>query len=477
MPSTGPNSHHYAVDAARLVEKCRSLLHAILDDVEAESSPRAFRRRSLQLAALGDGELFLVQILCNDVHWFAIAIYFTSSLHAYDVHWYCYCKSNPPHPPIPLALICVDRLIHTHLLDLLDREMEFLSSINENDLQKKAQLHQFFGEHTEFPALMDTVNTLRSVERVAREYRLDSRDIATAGFDGTAHRRTHSMPPSVLQSAILSIDDPIEDEHSSEGWYFGGGGRRSPSPPPLQSAGESSPPGTHRRAMSAAGVAGFPAFPAAADPSSPMKHSRSNKYCPSKSEKDSSLFRLIVTLQLCLVRIEEANSILCKGKARATTTCVERLRSGSFNADSTVYGRKDSYDVLDVSVSEDSEASQAPLEVERGQSKRAWKVLVTTGVVVGGALLISFQSKRDRQEQVKLLQNASKIAVGVATASYVRNRWRTLCMNARVANSADALEDWIFGWICLGNNDQSGYKQPLVPRKVRLHTSSFLARY
>ncbi|KAL9181884.1 hypothetical protein ACHAXT_012227 [Thalassiosira profunda] len=418
MPSTGPNSHHYAIDAARLVEKCRSLLHAILDDVEAESSPRAFRRRSLQLAALGD------------------------------------------------ALKCVDRLIHTHLLDLLDREMEFLSSINENDLQKKAQLHQFFGEHTEFPALMDTVKTLRSVERVAREYRLDSRDIATAGFDGTAHRRSHSTPPSVLQAAILSIDDPIEDEHSEvEGWYFGGGGRRSPSPPPLQSAGESSPPGTHRRAMSAAGVAGFPAFPAASDPSSPMKHSRSNKYCPSKSEKDSSLFRLIVTLQLCLVRIEEANSILCKGKARATTTCVERLRSGSFNADSTVYGRKDSYDVLDVSVSEDSEASQAPLEPERGQSKRASKALAVTGVVVGGALLVSSQSKRDRLEQVKLLQNASKIAAGVATASFVRNRWRTLCMNARVANSADALEDWIFGWICLGNNDQSGYKQHLVPRK------------
>lgn len=29
-------------------------------------------------------------------------------------------------------------------------------------------------------------------------------------------------------------------------------------------------------------------------------------------------------------------------------------------------------------------------------------------------------------------------------------------MNARVANSAEAIEDWIFHWICLVHNNKNG---------------------
>ena len=50
------NSHHYAIDAAKLVEKCRRLLHSILDVIESKSSIRAFQRQSYQLAALSDGK-------------------------------------------------------------------------------------------------------------------------------------------------------------------------------------------------------------------------------------------------------------------------------------------------------------------------------------------------------------------------------------------------------------------------------------
>ena len=52
------NSHHYAIDAAKLVEKCRRLLHSILDVMESKSSTRAFQRRSYQLASLSDGKQF-----------------------------------------------------------------------------------------------------------------------------------------------------------------------------------------------------------------------------------------------------------------------------------------------------------------------------------------------------------------------------------------------------------------------------------
>ena len=46
-------------------------------------------------------------------------------------------------------------------------------------------------------------------------------------------------------------------------------------------------------------------------------------------------------------------------------------------------------------------------------------------------------------------------------------------MNARIANSAAATEDWILQWICLVNNNGSemdaGYKQFISPRKVSLY--------
>ncbi len=64
-----PNSHHYAIDAAKLVEKCRRLLHSILDVLESKSSTRAYQRQSYQLATLSDGKL-LHFILLMAHHWF-----------------------------------------------------------------------------------------------------------------------------------------------------------------------------------------------------------------------------------------------------------------------------------------------------------------------------------------------------------------------------------------------------------------------
>ena len=54
--SVHTNNHHYAIDAAKLVEKCRSLLHSILSLMKANSSERAFQRRSVQMFTLADGK-------------------------------------------------------------------------------------------------------------------------------------------------------------------------------------------------------------------------------------------------------------------------------------------------------------------------------------------------------------------------------------------------------------------------------------
>ena len=47
-------------------------------------------------------------------------------------------------------------------------------------------------------------------------------------------------------------------------------------------------------------------------------------------------------------------------------------------------------------------------------------------------------------EQFKDLEVADKAAAGATTASFLflRKRCRVLCMNARVTNSADAIEEW-----------------------------------
>mmetsp|Transcript_19062 Transcript_19062/g.41528 ORF Transcript_19062/g.41528 Transcript_19062/m.41528 type:complete len:945 (+) Transcript_19062:239-3073(+) len=465
-----PNNHHYAIDAAKLVEKCRSLLHSILDVMESNnSSARAFQRRSFQLATLAD------------------------------------------------ALKCVDRLIHTHLLDLLDREMEYLSSINERDVQKKAQLHQFFGEHTEFPTLMDTVKTLQCAELVARDYRHRRDDFGDTSVrdsnNDSLHRRIHSKPPVVVHSVagggnsspFTSLDDPVEEEHhnSQGGWYCGDNnnirGSRSPSPPPpsppppsfQQTAGDSSspsrsprspPPSIHRRTLTTGRIGSNTNIPVMlTSPSSPTKHSRSNAYCPSRSAKDSSLFRLIVTLQLCLVRIEEANSVLCKGTARraarrcSSTGGGSRSRSKSFL--SICSSGVGSYGIQ-MSNSEESESSHALVLDEEpttgakdGYWKRTQLLAMAGSIVIGGSafFFVTPSSKKPTpHEQFEVLKVATKASAGIVTLSFVRKRWRILCTNARVANSADAIEDWIFHWICLGSNngDNAGYtKQLLAPKK------------
>ena len=398
------------------------------------------------------------------------------------------------------------------MLDLLDREMEYLSSINENDPQKKAKIHQFFGEHTEFPTLMDTVETLQCAERVARDYRRSNTSTAAVGFDGidsntnnSMHRRLHSTPPSVLSGGdFLSIDDPVE-ENEAQGWYCG---KRSPSPPPLQplaqSAGDSSPPqsSSHRRNFSTGGIdimPSLPTFQTGGGPSSPKKHSRSNRYCPSRSNKDSSLFRLIVTLQLCLVRIEEANTVLCNGSACAPARAKGRPRSVSFQSKNSGFVPRSSSNVssssywIKASNSDDSSelstqsihhSSSSELGSRERSDWRRSKLLAVVTLSLGGTyyLTTSTKSNETSLHNSKFFAIASKSAAVIYSASYIRKRWRILTMNARIADSSYAIEEWIFSWICLVNTNKetstdAGYKQLIAPRKSLLWYSNGSIRF
>mmetsp|Transcript_19278 Transcript_19278/g.43477 ORF Transcript_19278/g.43477 Transcript_19278/m.43477 type:complete len:874 (-) Transcript_19278:1776-4397(-) len=379
----------YAIDAAKLVEKCRLLLGAILSMLEERSpSEKSFRRKALQLLVLAD------------------------------------------------ALKCVDRLIHAHVLDLLDREMEYLSSIIENDSSKREKIMAFFGEAQDFPTLMNTARTLREAERVANEYRKkESRSAYTASqFEKKSHRST---------PIVFGVDDNIEDGYSVEGWYSGAARVHQ------QSDGDISPIITkeHRRNSTDAMVPNQ-------TPLSPTKH---RGVCiSSRSEEDSSLFRLVVTLQLCLVRIEEANAILCKGRAKPTDDSgpPRRFRTDSITCD------------IEKAASVDSDASSEVSSAEfdqRTRNKIGYGGLIFAAGLAGGTLVLS--SRNRRTTQVKLV-SAGRTLSCLAVISFVRKRWRIICMNARIANSAEVAEDWILSWILLVN--KTGSTDKFIPsRKVR----------
>lgn len=363
------------------------------------------------------------------------------------------------------ALRCVERLIHTHLLDLLDREIEFLSLYETNDNQK----YQFFGEHKEFPSLMDTVETLRCAEKVARKYKEENH--AKSPTRTPSHQRMFSEPAIFISSKdLLTIDDPVEDEDGADGWYFGG---RSQSPPAVASddpilnnvinVTKPSVGSRHRRTFSTGVVD---------SPLSSRQSGGANSIYPSRSAKDSSLFRLIVTLQLCLVRIEEANSVLCKGKAQPTNlgrrerlysdldlirTCTS---SNSFDCDST--------------------SSAALQNNNKVQDVKSWKMSRFFAISLGlGVTYYSSTGNRVRNmttsERMQLLKSAGKFTAGLFTIRFVRSWWRQFCLNARVSNSSEAVQDWIFQWICLVNENAgaSTDRQLFVPEKVSWRSGMF----
>lgn len=413
--------------------------------------------------------------------------------------------------------------------------MEFLSTIS-NDAQI-----QFFGEHEEFPSLMDTVETLRSAETVARGYRdkqsingskvvfgdynndgdttvsspatFTNNNIHHSAFSDVSstnmHRRRVSSPPN-LYTGSLSIDDPVEEDENDGGlWYYGGNtgsaasvvgsngtvksGRRSPSPPRVQSAEDSScgtahnktvstinsssissssnssnncngnrKSRTHRRNFSTGGIG-------LSNSSASFSTKHENNYCPSRSAKDSSLFRLIVTLQLCLVRIEEVNSVLCKGRAVGdgdqSRGLDERDGQGG-RSRSSCRLRPD----LKSCSSIDSELSVIlPRRAVTNNQKlftqpysSYWKksqIFAISSIGIGATFYFATRSKSTigNAERIKLLKTTGKVAAGALAASFIRKRWRILCMNARVTNTSAAIEDWIFHWICLAHDSKSDY--------------------
>lgn len=334
---------------------------------------------------------------------------------------------------------------------------------------------QFFGQHLEFPSLLDTVSTLVSAERAARKYRKDGEVAATVATSNspkrtTSHQRMFSEPANIFNNlGELAIDDPIEEEDGG-GWYFGGR-----SSPPTSSAAAvttttslkvedsilyhdihvpnnpATSPSRHRRNYSAGNI------------DSPPRVSGKAMY-PSRSAKDSSLFRLIVTLQLCLVRIEEANSVLCEGKATSPSLQRDRVHS---DADLSLIRTCTSSNSFDY----DSVSSPAVGSSNKDGEVTRWRKSTILTVTLGLGVTYCYSTGKIKEsttsERIQMLKSAGKISAGLYAARFIRKRWRTFCMNARVSNSAESIQDWIFSWICLVNeNTAASDRQLFMPEKV-----------
>ena len=170
-----------------------------------------------------------------------------------------------------------------------------------------------------------------------------------------------------------------------------------------------------------------------------------------RSPEDSLLFTLLVHLQLCMVRIEEADVVVC-GYEKAVRRS-EQAMSHETGKEKT--GSTDTEDTGEKVVH--SSSWRRPNAVVLGLLAG-----LSAGVFVGRREKVQ---KSDFDQQRQILSTVAKVTGGVVAASYVRHGWRILGINARLTHTATALEDWQHQWVLVtsigsGAGSQQQQQQP-----------------
>ena len=143
----------------------------------------------------------------------------------------------------------------------------------------------------------------------------------------------------------------------------------------------------------------------------------------SQQEVDTLLFHLVIALQLCQVRVEEACSIFVSRQpnVRSTSTCskLRTLALGSMFFAGTVF-------VL--------EARHNKGYNKKTKSCQSFKL---------------FQSidETDTKDRMNLLRTTGKVLSVTFCMYQIRTWWRKICVNARIADTVDTLNLWQQKWI------------------------------
>lgn len=172
-----------------------------------------------------------------------------------------------------------------------------------------------------------------------------------------------------------------------------------------------------------------------------------------RSPEDSLLFTLLVHLQLCMVRIEEADVVVC-GYEKANRRSEQALLSEAKH--------------VTPSTGEDDGGEH--------QISSSWRRpnAVVLGLLagLGAGIVVSRREKAQQSDfgqQRRILSTAAKVTGGVVAASYVRRGWRILGINARLTHTTTALEDWQHQWVLVtsigsgaGSQQQPGDSSQLL---------------
>jgi hypothetical protein len=151
-----------------------------------------------------------------------------------------------------------------------------------------------------------------------------------------------------------------------------------------------------------------------------------------RSTTESLLFRLIVALQLCLVRIEEADNIIC-GK---------RPSSNSSNHTSFVSQRNGRH--ITTKPKGLHECNQT--RVDKRNSGRKLKIVGVSLAAMGTAFWVG-KTVKTKQDGIEAARTAGKAIIVTSSAILIRRGWMIICMNARLANSSAAIEEWRHQWL------------------------------
>lgn len=154
-------------------------------------------------------------------------------------------------------------------------------------------------------------------------------------------------------------------------------------------------------------------------------------YSASRSATDSLLFRLIVALQLCLVRIDDAMFVI--GGHR---------RSGG----NRILGK-----------------------TPQGRKVRSWVVTMGyCGGVVGTTayLLRNHRHKAGRNDSQTIAMTFAKVSASAYLVAEMAKQWKSLWMTSKLEKSMGEIEEWKEQWLLVNYETKSDSQQGYAPQHV-----------
>ena len=310
------------------------------------------------------------------------------------------------------VLLSTEQLIHCHLLTLIEKEKDE-QHIGKKINQEISMTDETFMKNT----MMDTASMLKEIiKRKKRRKRKMS-------FDQFIRQQQNQ--PSFYSPSNIPYPSTSSIEGLSMSSFTGNRGNRAEipfpaisRPSPIHSSEDNNMfhPGSNKCQMTPFDTVGNNIARANSTISS-----ASNSLHPERSADDSLLFRLAVILQLCLVRIEEAEKIILTTKYHHVS-----------KEDNT---------------KENSNLEPCDDRIIPEFYYFYWgKKVLLTAASAATVILLGRRYETAFQKQKISTDSIIKGIGSISAALFIRRGWMDLCMNARLAHTMLSLEDWQHQW-------------------------------